>query len=82
MVNKRVYGNGLCNNFNGTLVRLNSSEIQISTSASTRMACRGNTIENQYLKLPKATKTYEIGLNQLRMFDGDKKNILTFRKVD
>jgi hypothetical protein len=46
------------------------------------MACRGNTIENQYLKLPKATKTYEIGLNQLRMFDGDKKNILTFRKVD
>lgn len=82
VVNKRVYGNSSCNNFNGTLTSLNSNEIQISTIASTRMLCRNNTIENRYLKLLETAKTYEIGLNQLRMFDIDNKNVLTFKKVD
>lgn len=82
LVNDRVYGNGSCNNFNGTLLNLTGTEIQISPLASTRMFCQNNMIENQYLKLLETTSTYEIGSNQLRMFDDEKKHILTFKKVD
>jgi heat shock protein HslJ len=82
VVNNRVYGNGSCNNFNGSLMNLTGNEIKISRLASTRMFCRNNTIENRYLKLLENAKTYEIGLNQLRMFDADNKNVLTFKKVD
>lgn len=82
IVNKRVYGNGSCNNFNGSLMNLTSTKIKISPLASTRMFCRNNTIENRYLKLLETAETYEIGLNQLRMFDADNENVLTFKKVD
>ncbi|HSO85893.1 MAG TPA: copper resistance protein NlpE N-terminal domain-containing protein [Draconibacterium sp.] len=65
----RVNGNSSCNMFNGKYELLEGNRIKFSPFAMTKMACIGNTIEEEFMKIFEKTTSYSLTLNELILQD-------------
>jgi heat shock protein HslJ len=70
--NNRAHGNGGCNMFNGSYELMEGNRIKFSKMASTLMACRDMTTEQQFMKVLETADNYNLTettlvLNKARM---------------
>lgn len=64
-----VNGNSSCNIFNGNYELPEGNKIRFSPFAMTKMACIGNSIENEFIQVLEKTKSYSVSSNELILQD-------------
>ena len=64
-----VSGNSSCNMFNGNYALLEGNRIKFSPFAMTKMACIGNNIESEFMKIFEKTTSYSLTSNELILQD-------------
>lgn len=64
-----VNGNSSCNMFNGKYELPEGNKIRFSPFAMTKMACIGNSIENEFIQVLEKTKSYSVSSNELILQD-------------
>ena len=65
--NNRIYGDGVCNSFNGTYILTNGNGIRISPLASTMMACLNMEIESGLFRALGMVDNYTISQDTLSL---------------
>ncbi|MEN2283642.1 DUF4377 domain-containing protein [Algoriphagus sp. SE2] len=76
------FGDMGCNTVRGKIQSIDSTNIEFGPGASTKMACIDMSVENEILKAITATKTYQIGENQLTLLDDNGAVLMVFQAVD
>lgn len=66
----RVSGNSSCNLFNGTVTLGKNQSLQFSPLASTRKACMGDNIEQEFLNTLQKADRFQIADGQLSLLQG------------
>lgn len=64
-----VNGNSSCNRFNGKYELPEGNKIRFSPFAMTKMACIGNSIENEFMQVIEKTSSYSVSSNKLILQD-------------
>ena len=64
-----VNGNSSCNSFNGKYELPEGNKIRFSPFAMTKMACIGNSIENEFMQVFEKTINYSVSSNKLILQD-------------
>lgn len=64
-----VNGNSSCNSFNGKYELPEENKIRFSPFAMTKMACIGNSIENEFIQVFEKTSSYSVSPNKLILQD-------------
>ena len=80
--NNNVFGNGSCNNFNGTYKLKDGNQIQLSELASTMMACPDMTIEEEFTKALAKVDNYALNGNQMTLNKGKMAPLAVFEAVE
>ena len=78
---KRISGEGGCNNYSGAISNFASSSIQFEKIVSTRMACLNNNIEQDYFDALSETYSYTLNDNEFSLLDEKDNIILSFQRA-
>lgn len=78
----KVNGTDGCNNFFGSIKKIDAEELIFSPLASTKKACIGTDIPNKFNSALGKTSSYKIENFKLILFDAENNKILIFRKKD
>lgn len=76
--NKNVNGNSGCNTFNGKYELPEGNKIKFSPFSMTKMACIGNDIENEFMRVLENTTSYSVSSNELILQDEFETSLATF----
>ncbi len=78
----RVSGNDGCNNFTGSIKKLDTGAIEFGPLAGTRKFCQNMAIPDRFNKVLNKTTGYKIENMQLTLTDKSGKALLVFKKID
>jgi len=78
----QVFGSNGCNQFNGKIERITSSDIQFGNFSSTRKMCIDMMIPNLFDKAINASVFYKVNNTQLTFFDKNNNETINFIKKD
>jgi len=78
----QVFGNNGCNNFNGKIKHITSSNIQFGNFASTRKMCLDMSIPDLFDKAMNASASYKIENTVLTFYDRENNETINFIKID
>lgn len=80
VVEMKIYGNGGCNSYNGSIKQLGLKTIVLGDLINTLKICAEDTIETRYLSVLNQIRSYSIIESNLNLNDEKGNTILTFKK--
>ena len=82
VANMQVMGNDGCNNFFGSIKKLESEALKFGPLAGTKMACIGTDIPDRFNVALNKTTSYKIENLHLILLGESRNKLLTFKKID
>lgn len=78
----KVFGNGSCNNFNGTYQIKEGNQITLSKMAATLMACMDMEVESQFMEVLEKVDNYSLNGNTMTLNKARMAPLAVFEAVE